>query len=111
MRHPQEGAARLATEFSGQVPVLNAGDGSNQHPTQTLLDLFTIQETQGRLDNLHIAMVGDLKYGRTVHSLTRRWRNLAATVFILSRRTRWRCRSTFWICWMKRDGLEPAWFY
>ncbi|EBA6631089.1 aspartate carbamoyltransferase [Salmonella enterica] len=70
MRHPQEGAARLATEFSGQVPVLNAGDGSNQHPTQTLLDLFTIQETQGRLDNLHIAMVGDLKYGRTVHSLT-----------------------------------------
>ena len=61
MRHPQEGAARLATEFSGNVPVLNAGDGSNQHPTQTLLDLFTIQETQGRLDNLHIAMVGDLK--------------------------------------------------
>ena len=70
MRHPQEGAARLATEFSGNVPVLNAGDGSNQHPTQTLLDLFTIQETQGRLDNLQIAMVGDLKYGRTVHSLT-----------------------------------------
>ncbi|MGU0159867.1 hypothetical protein ACVXHB_00875 [Escherichia coli] len=53
---------------SGNVPVLNAGDGSNQHPTQTLLDLFTIQETQGRLDNLHVAMVGDLKYGRTVHS-------------------------------------------
>lgn len=47
MRHPQEGAARLATEFSGNVPVLNAGDGSNQHPTQTLLDLFTIQETRG----------------------------------------------------------------
>ena len=70
MRHPQEGAARLATEFSGNVPVLNAGDGSNQHPTQTLLDLFTIKETQGRLDNLHVAMVGDLKYGRTVHSLT-----------------------------------------
>jgi len=70
MRHPQEGAARLATEFSGGVPVLNAGDGSNQHPTQTLLDLFTLQETQGRLNNLHVAMVGDLKYGRTVHSLT-----------------------------------------
>ena len=69
MRHPQEGAARLATEFSGNVPVLNAGDGSNQPPTQTLLDLFTTQETQGRLDNLHVAMVGDLKYGRTVHSL------------------------------------------
>ncbi len=70
MRHPQEGAARLATEFSGKVPILNAGDGANQHPTQTLLDLFTIQETQHRLDNLNIAMVGDLKYGRTVHSLT-----------------------------------------
>ena len=70
MRHPQEGAARLATEFSGGVPILNAGDGANQHPTQTLLDLFTIQETQGRLENLNVAMVGDLKYGRTVHSLT-----------------------------------------
>ncbi|WP_413736051.1 aspartate carbamoyltransferase [Sodalis sp. RH21] len=70
MRHPQEGAARLATEFSGGVPILNAGDGANQHPTQTLLDLFTIKETQGRLNNLNIAMVGDLKYGRTVHSLT-----------------------------------------
>ena len=69
MRHPQEGAARLATEFSGGIPVLNAGDGANQHPTQTLLDLFTIHETQGRLDNIKIAMVGDLKYGRTVHSL------------------------------------------
>ncbi|MCC3702531.1 aspartate carbamoyltransferase [Rouxiella badensis] len=69
MRHPQEGAARLATEFSHGIPILNAGDGANQHPTQTLLDLFTIQETQGRLDNIKIAMVGDLKYGRTVHSL------------------------------------------
>ena len=70
MRHPQEGAARLATECSGGVPVLNAGDGANQHPTQTLLDLFTIQETQSRLNQLNVAMVGDLKYGRTVHSLT-----------------------------------------
>ncbi|GAD89769.1 aspartate carbamoyltransferase [Vibrio halioticoli NBRC 102217] len=70
MRHPQEGAARLASEFSNGVPVINAGDGSNQHPTQTLLDLFSIYETQGRLDNINIAFVGDLKYGRTVHSLT-----------------------------------------
>ena len=70
MRHPQEGAARLATEFSNGIPILNAGDGANQHPTQTLLDLFTIHETQGRLSNLNVAMVGDLKYGRTVHSLT-----------------------------------------
>lgn len=70
MRHPQEGAARLASEFSNGVPVVNGGDGANQHPTQTLLDLFSIYETQGRLDNLNIALVGDLKYGRTVHSLT-----------------------------------------
>ncbi|MGR5065372.1 aspartate carbamoyltransferase [Photobacterium sp. DNB22_13_2] len=70
MRHPQEGAARLASEFSNGVPVINGGDGANQHPTQTLLDLFTIYETQGTLDNLNVAFVGDLKYGRTVHSLT-----------------------------------------
>lgn len=70
MRHPQEGAARLASEFSNGIPVVNGGDGANQHPTQTLLDLFSIYETQGRLDNLNVALVGDLKYGRTVHSLT-----------------------------------------
>lgn len=70
MRHPKEGAARLASEFSNGTPVINAGDGSNQHPTQTLLDLFTIAETQGRLDDISIAFIGDLKYGRTVHSLT-----------------------------------------
>lgn len=70
MRHPKEGAARLASEFSNNVPIINGGDGANQHPTQTLLDLFSIFETQGTLDNLNIALVGDLKYGRTVHSLT-----------------------------------------
>lgn len=70
IRHPQEGASRLAAQFAGKIPVINAGDGANQHPTQTLLDLFTIQESQGSLNNLHIAMVGDLKYGRTIHSLT-----------------------------------------
>ncbi|KJY84937.1 aspartate carbamoyltransferase catalytic subunit [Vibrio neptunius] len=70
MRHPQEGAARLASEFSNGIPVVNGGDGANQHPTQTLLDLFSIYETQGTLDNLNVAFVGDLKYGRTVHSLT-----------------------------------------
>lgn len=68
MRHPLDGAARYASEVSA-VPVINAGDGANQHPTQTLLDLYSIQKTQGRLDNLNIHMVGDLKYGRTVHSL------------------------------------------
>ncbi len=68
MRHPREGSARLASEVA-DVPVVNGGDGSNQHPTQTLLDLFTIHECQGRLDQLTVTFVGDLKYGRTVHSL------------------------------------------
>ena len=68
MRHPQEGAARLAKELT-QIPVINAGDGANQHPTQTLLDLFSIQETQGKLKGLHLGLVGDLKHGRTIHSL------------------------------------------
>ncbi len=68
MRHPLEGAARFASEIS-PVPIINAGDGSNQHPTQCLLDLYSIRKTQGKLDNIDIAFVGDLKYGRTVHSL------------------------------------------
>jgi len=68
MRHPIEGSARYASEVSN-VPIINAGDGANQHPTQTLLDLYSIRKTQGKLDNLKIVMVGDLKYGRTVHSL------------------------------------------
>lgn len=68
MRHPLEGSARYASEVSS-VPVVNAGDGANQHPSQTLLDLYTIKQTQGRLENITINMVGDLKYGRTVHSL------------------------------------------
>jgi aspartate carbamoyltransferase catalytic subunit len=68
MRHPLEGSVRYASEVS-KVPVINAGDGSNQHPTQTLLDLYSVKKTQGRLDELNITIVGDLKYGRTVHSL------------------------------------------
>jgi aspartate carbamoyltransferase catalytic subunit len=68
MRHPLEGAARYAAELS-PVPVINAGDGANQHPTQTLLDMYSILKTQGTLNNLNIFLVGDLKYGRTVHSL------------------------------------------
>lgn len=68
MRHHLEGAARYAAEVS-DVPVVNAGDGANQHPSQTLLDLYSIYKTQGTLENLTITMVGDLKYGRTVHSL------------------------------------------
>jgi aspartate carbamoyltransferase catalytic subunit len=68
IRHPLEGSARLAAE-AATIPIINAGDGANQHPTQTMLDLYTIQKTKGKLDNLHIGFVGDLKYGRTVHSL------------------------------------------
>ncbi len=68
MRHPLDGSARWASEVS-DVPIINAGDGANQHPTQCLLDMYSIRKTQGTLDNIHIAFVGDLKYGRTVHSL------------------------------------------
>ncbi|WP_321289926.1 aspartate carbamoyltransferase [uncultured Sunxiuqinia sp.] len=68
MRHPLEGSARYAAEVSS-VPVINAGDGANQHPTQTLLDMYSILKTQNTFDDLNIFMVGDLRYGRTVHSL------------------------------------------
>ncbi|HNW53907.1 MAG TPA: aspartate carbamoyltransferase [Bacteroidales bacterium] len=68
MRHPREGSARYASEVSSK-PIINAGDGANQHPTQCLLDLYSIRKTQGKLDDLDIVFVGDLKYGRTVHSL------------------------------------------
>ena len=68
MRHYLEGAAQYASEVSS-VPIINAGDGANQHPSQTMLDLYSIYKTQGTLENLNITMVGDLKYGRTVHSL------------------------------------------
>jgi len=69
LRHPQEGAAKEAAGHSS-VPVINAGDGGGQHPTQALLDLYTIKKELGRVDNLTVAMVGDLKNGRTVHSLS-----------------------------------------
>lgn len=69
IRHPKEGAARLAAEVA-EIPVINAGDGSNQHPTQTLLDLYTIKKEFGGIDGLKIGLLGDLKYGRTVHSLS-----------------------------------------
>ena len=68
LRHPQEGSAKIAAAISDK-PVINGGDGANQHPTQTLLDLFSIKESQGTIDGLHIALAGDLKYSRTIHSL------------------------------------------
>ncbi|MDD4848211.1 MAG: aspartate carbamoyltransferase [Bacteroidales bacterium] len=83
MRHPIEGSARLASEVS-DVPIINAGDGANQHPTQCLLDLYSIRKTQGTLDNLNIALVGDLKYGRTVHSLVEAMCKFNATFHLVS---------------------------
>ncbi|MCS7039000.1 MAG: aspartate carbamoyltransferase [Caldilineales bacterium] len=70
LRHPEVGSAQIAADYASK-PVINAGDGIGEHPTQALLDLYTIEEELGRLDGLKVAMVGDLKYGRTVHSLTR----------------------------------------
>jgi len=83
MRHPVEGSARFASEVA-TVPVINAGDGANQHPTQCLLDLYSIRKTQGTLDNLKIAFVGDLKYGRTVHSLVQAMTNFNCTFHLVS---------------------------
>jgi aspartate carbamoyltransferase catalytic subunit len=68
LRHPLEGAARLASEHSN-IPVINAGDGAGQHPTQTLLDLFTIKQAKGKIEGNKVILLGDLKYGRTVHSM------------------------------------------
>ena len=83
MRHHLEGAARYASEISS-VPVINAGDGANQHPSQTMLDLYSIYKTQGTLSNLNITMVGDLKYGRTVHSLLMAMRHFNPTFHFIA---------------------------
>jgi len=86
IRHRLEGAARFVSEVVN-IPVINAGDGANQHPTQTLLDLYSIEKTQGRLDNLKIAMVGDLRYGRTVHSLSYALMHFNPMLFFVSPKT------------------------
>lgn len=83
MRHHLEGAARYATEVTHR-PIINAGDGANQHPTQTMLDLYSIKKTQGRLNGLNIALVGDLKYGRTVHSLIMALKHFSPTFFFIA---------------------------
>lgn len=82
LRHPKEGAARLASLYA-PVPVINGGDGAREHPTQTLTDMFTIQTYEGRLDNLTIALCGDLKYGRTIHSLIKALARRGKTRFFL----------------------------
>jgi aspartate carbamoyltransferase catalytic subunit len=83
MRHPLDGSARFASEIT-HLPLINAGDGANQHPTQTLLDLYSIQKTQGTLNRLNIFMVGDLKYGRTVHSLLMALSEFKASFYFIS---------------------------
>lgn len=83
MRHYLEGAARYASEVS-PVPIVNAGDGANQHPSQTMLDLYSIYKTQGTLENLNIYLVGDLKYGRTVHSLLMAMRHFNPTFHFIA---------------------------
>ena len=83
MRHYLEGAAQYASEVS-PVPIVNAGDGANQHPSQTMLDLYTINQTQGTLENLNIYLVGDLKYGRTVHSLLTAMRHFSPTCHFIA---------------------------
>jgi aspartate carbamoyltransferase catalytic subunit len=83
LRHPSEGAARVASE-STDKPVLNAGDGANQHPTQTLIDLFTIKECCKKLKSLSVAFVGDLKFGRTVHSLSLACAHFDMRLFFIS---------------------------
>ena len=83
MRHYLEGAAQYASEVS-PVPIVNAGDGANQHPSQTMLDLYTINQTQGTLENLNIYLVGDLKYGRTVHSLLTAMRHFSPTFHFIA---------------------------
>lgn len=82
MRHPREGSARVASMYS-DVPVINAGDGGHQHPTQTLTDLLTIKSLKGSLSNQTIALCGDLKYGRTVHSLIKAMSRYEGNKFIL----------------------------
>ena len=83
MRHFLEGAARYASEVA-PVPIVNAGDGANQHPSQTMLDLYSIYKTQGTLENLNIYLVGDLKYGRTVHSLLMAMRHFNPTFHFIA---------------------------
>ncbi len=83
LRHPKIGAAQVAADYA-DVPVINAGDGAGEHPTQALLDLFTIREELGHVDGLRVAMVGDLRYGRTVHSLTRLLRHFDVSLRFVS---------------------------
>ncbi|PIY59950.1 aspartate carbamoyltransferase, partial [Candidatus Woesearchaeota archaeon CG_4_10_14_0_8_um_filter_47_5] len=86
MRHPLEGTARLAAEVA-KIPIINAGDGANQHPTQTFLDLYTIKKAKGKIDGLKIGFLGDLKFGRTVHSLALALSHFEVELYFISPRS------------------------
>ena len=103
MRHFLEGAAQYATEVT-TVPIVNAGDGANQHPSQTMLDLYSILKTQGRLNNLTITMVGDLKYGRTVHSLLMALRFFNPVFYFVSSKELAMPEEYLEVC--RREGIE-----
>ena len=83
MRHSKEGAAKLAQQFS-DIPIINAGNGSQEHPTQGLLDVLAIQDLKGTVDNLNVGLIGDLKYGRTVHSLAHLFSNFNSNLYFVS---------------------------
>ncbi len=103
MRHYLEGAAQYASEVS-PVPIVNAGDGANQHPSQTLLDLYSIYKTQGTLDNLEIFLVGDLKYGRTVHSLLTAMRHFHPRFHFIAPSEL--AMPPYWKQYCRRHGIE-----
>ena len=110
MRHPREGAARLAAGVS-EVPINNGGDGAGQHPTQTLLDLFTIREELGRLEGLTVGLLGDLRYGRTVHSLAAALTRYDTTLHFISPpelAMPRRVREELPTGWHEHDGLEAV---
>ena len=83
IRHPRQGAAQYAAD-AVEIPILNAGDGAGNHPTQTLLDLFTIRQGHGTIEGLRVVLVGDLRYGRTVHSLSRALSRFGASLTLVS---------------------------
>jgi aspartate carbamoyltransferase catalytic subunit len=105
IRHPQEGAARLAAEFS-EVPIINAGDGAGQHPTQCLLDLFTILTEKKKIKGNNVVLLGDLKYGRTVHSLAYALSLFQANLTFVSPETLKMPKEVIHEC--KEFGVEPV---
>ena len=105
MRHPKEGAPVVAA-MKSEVPVINAGDGGHNHPTQTLTDLFTIRQEKGRLDNLTVGLCGDLKFGRTVHSLAAALSRYKGIKFVLVSPDELKLPSYVKNNYIKKNGIE-----